>query len=200
MSSPGPAPGRKYSYADYLTWDDGKRWELIDGEPYCMGSAPSRPSAMRRHQKVLGRLHIAVATFLGEGPCEVYLAPFDVRLTEHPRAGDEETVTVVQPDLVVVCDPAKLDERGCKGAPELVVEILSDSTAGRDLGEKRALYERHGVREYCVVNPWDRTITVHEFDPATRRFAAPRMAAPDGTLTCSVLPGLRVDVATVLAP
>jgi len=192
MAIPNPAPDKKFTYADYLTWDDGKRWELIDGEPVDMSPAPST-----RHQTISMSLGSVLHSFLRGHACRVFAAPYDVRLIEHPRAGDEETVTVVQPDLVVVCDPAKLDERGCKGAPDLVVEILSDSTAGRDLSEKRALYERHGVREYWVVNPWENTIAAHRLD-SKGEFAPPRHYIHTEAIETPVLPGLVIRVGEVL--
>ena len=144
-----------FTYGLYCTWDDDQRWELIDGEAYCMSPAPSRT-----HQRILLELGRQFGNFLKDKICQVYVAPFDVRLPDFPEQSDDEIPTVVQPDLVVVCTPAKLDEKGCKGAPDLVVEILSPSTAHRDLREKLALYERHGVREYWVVQPADRTIMV----------------------------------------
>ncbi|MCK5405375.1 MAG: Uma2 family endonuclease, partial [Desulfobulbaceae bacterium] len=93
--------------------------------------------------------------------CEIFIAPFDVRLTNKPEANDEEINTVVQPDLLVVCDQNKLDERGCKGPPDLIIEILSPSTAIVDLKTKRDLYERHGVREYWIVHPTDKTLMIY---------------------------------------
>jgi len=141
---------RKYTYSDYLLWEDDKRRELIDGVPYLM-SAPGR-----KHQEILGNLHVLFANFLKGKPCKVYLAPFDVRLN-----ADTLDNTVVQPDLLIVCDHSKLNDAGCKGAPDMVVEILSPSTSRHDNTIKFNTYLKNGVREYWVINPETKTIAVH---------------------------------------
>ena len=112
-----------HSYADYLGWPDDERYELIDGVAYVMTPAPGR-----RHQEVVVEMLRQIADALEGGPCRVYVAPFDVRLPRHGEA-DEQVDTVVQPDLSVICDEGKLDERGCRGAPDWVVEVISPSTA-----------------------------------------------------------------------
>ncbi|MBI4778090.1 Uma2 family endonuclease, partial [Candidatus Desantisbacteria bacterium] len=119
----------RFTYGDYLKWPDDQRWELIDGVAYDMSPAPSR-----KHQKVVGELFAQFHSYLKDKSCEVYVAPFDVRLPEvdegvAPLAADEEIITVVQPDIVVVCDRDKLDDRGGRGAPDIVIEILSPWTA-----------------------------------------------------------------------
>jgi len=141
---------RLYTYSDYLQWDDDKRHELIDGVPYLM-SAPSR-----RHQKLLGKLFIQFDTLLKGKTCEVYFAPFDVRLN-----ADTLDNTVVQPDLLIVCDKAKLDDAGCKGAPDMVVEILSPSTSRHDRILKFKTYLKSGIREYWIIDPDTNTLAVH---------------------------------------
>jgi Uma2 family endonuclease len=144
-----------YTYADYLTWLDGERWELIDGGAYMMSPAPSR-----KHQEISIELASQFHTFLKGKPCRVYDAPFDVRLPQHADQPDDEIETVVQPDIVVVCDRSKLDDKGCKGAPDLVIEILSPSTSKTDLQDKFFLYQRVGVKEYWLVHPTDKTLMV----------------------------------------
>jgi Uma2 family endonuclease len=144
----------RFTYGDYRTWPEDERWELIDGVAYDMSPAPSR-----YHQKISGEFFYQFRSQLTEGPCQIYAAPFDVRLPEGDEA-DDDTVTVVQPDLVVVCDRNKLDDKGCKGAPDLIIEILSHSTASKDLHEKFKLYEKVGVKEYWIVHPLDRTVMV----------------------------------------
>jgi Uma2 family endonuclease len=145
----------KYSYADYLQWDDEQRWELIDGVPYNMSPAPTFA-----HQKVSGNILAAFHHYLLDKSCEVLAAPFDVRLSGEEQ--DQETFHVVQPDIVVICDRHKIDQRGCKGAPDLVVEILSPGTAvKRDRRDKFRLYEKYGVREYWIVDPLHETIEVY---------------------------------------
>ena len=106
-----------FTYGDYLQWDDGERWELIDGVPYNMSPAPNR-----RHQEISGELHRQLATYLLDMPCNVYASPFDVRLPESDEA-ENDISTVLQPDISVICDSHKLDDAGCIGAPDLIVEI-----------------------------------------------------------------------------
>ncbi len=153
-TNPCAASKETFTYGDYEKWPEDQRWELIDGIPYDMSPAPSR-----KHQEILGELHLQFGAFLKNKSCKVYLAPFDVRLPQ--GAESEEMIrTVVQPDLTVVCDHSKLDDKGCLGAPNMVIEILSPHTAAKDLKIKLDLYERIGVKEYWLVQPLDRTIMV----------------------------------------
>lgn len=149
---------RRYTYADYLNWTNDERWELVDGVPYAMSPAPSR-----KHQEVLGELSRQFANYLVGKPCRSYIAPFDVRLFAEDKS-DEQIVNVVQPDLTVVCDDSKLDDRGCKGTPDLVVEILSSATGKQDRWLKYKLYERVGVKEYWIVDPLLQTVEVFILD------------------------------------
>jgi len=140
-----------YTYADYCKWDDDERWELINGEAYAMAPAPAW-----EHQDVSGNLFLQLRQFLDGKPCKVFAAPFDVRLN-----ADSYDDTVVQPDIVVICDRAKLSGTGCVGAPDMVIEILSPSTTRHDTHTKFRLYQEFGVREYWIVNPDAKTLTVH---------------------------------------
>lgn len=142
---------KKYTYADYLTWTDEARCELIDGEVYMMSPAPSST-----HQRIVRNLTMQLAIYLQGKTCEVFPAPFDVRLSAD--AGDD---TVVQPDLSVICDPGKITERGCKGAPDMIVEILSPSSASHDQVVKFNKYLEAGVAEYWMVSPEARTVQVY---------------------------------------
>ena len=144
----------KYTLADCLGWEEGTRGEIIDGEAVMM--AP--PSTA--HQLISMELARQLANFLEGRKCRVLPAPFAVRLFE--RAGDkpEDVQTVVEPDLSVVCDSAKLDKYGCRGAPDLVVEVLSPSTQRHDRLVKLDLYQRAGVREYWIVSPDEQTVQV----------------------------------------
>lgn len=128
----------RYTLADYLTWPDEERWELIGGIAYAMSPAPT----VRHHDVSVGLFGHLKDKLKGK-PCKPFIAPVDVILS---------TVDVVQPDVFVVCDPAKITEKNIQGAPDLVVEILSPSTAAKDLREKKALYEKSGVREYLVLD------------------------------------------------
>ena len=150
-----PAEKERYTFADILAWNDGERAEIIDGEVFLMAPAPSR-----EHQKVSGEIFRQLANYLEGKRCEVYQAPFDVRLFEKDGDTPEDVDTVVEPDIVVVCDHSKLDDRGCKGAPDMVVEILSPSTQRHDRLVKLSLYQRAGVREYWIVSPDDQTVQV----------------------------------------
>ena len=143
---------KKYTYADYLDWDEG-RWELIDGEVWDMTPAPSR-----LHQEISGDLFYVLYEFFKDNDCTVYMAPFDVRLPDSDTIEDYTVTTVVQPDISIICDQSKLDNRGCVGSPDLIVEILSPSTAAKDLKVKRALYEKHGVKEYWLIHPTDQVV------------------------------------------
>ncbi len=138
------AEKRKFTYADYQTWPDEERWEIIDGEAYSMTPAPSE-----KHQRISANIFSALTSLFKNKPCRTYYAPFDVVLDDF---------NVVQPDLLVVCDRDKITEANIQGAPDLVVEILSPSTKLKDKREKKALYERFGVREYLVVYPDDEMV------------------------------------------
>ncbi|GHU64641.1 hypothetical protein AGMMS49983_10790 [Clostridia bacterium] len=147
-----PLPGKEYyTYEDYASWPDDVRYELIEGVPYRMSPGPTRS-----HQKISGAIFNQLYNYLEGKQYEVYAAPFDIRLN-----ADAEDDTVVQPDILVVCDPEKLDEKGVKGAPDVVVEILSPSTEKFDALVKLNLYRKYGVKEYWIVNPAAKVVTVH---------------------------------------
>ena len=148
---------RRYTYADYLTWIDDKRRELIDGFIKMMLPAPRRA-----HADVSANIvrHLLSVLVKNKGKCKVYYAPFDVRFPKNGETAHDKIYTVVQPDICVVCDLSKLDELGCCGAPDMIVEILSPSTNKKDVTEKFTLYEEHGVKEYWIVHPNDKAVTV----------------------------------------
>lgn len=150
MAEPQIKQDRKYTYKDYLTWPEDERREIIDGVAYDMAPAP-----LRFHQRISIKLAYQFEDYLKDKTCEVYDAPFDVVFEE-----DEYTDTVVQPDIAIICDKSKLTDNGCTGAPDLIVEISSPSTARKDLKEKFSLYERTGVKEYWIVHPTDKTVLV----------------------------------------
>lgn len=176
-----------FSYADYLSWPDEERWEIIEGVAYDMSPAPSR-----EHQRVSANIFAKIFNFLSGKECETYFAPFDVRLPKTKGASDEEIRTVVQPDIVVVCDRNKLDERGCLGAPDIAVEILSPSTSYKDQTEKLRLYEKHGVKEYWIVNPDGRYVMLYSLEGT--KYAKPEYLAENDTLESRVLKGLKIDL------
>lgn len=182
----------RHTYADYRSWPDQVRYELIDGIAYAIGPAPARI-----HQEVLGGIFRQVADALDGTPCRPYIAPFDVRLPAGDEA-DADVATVVQPDLVVVCDPAKLDEAGCRGAPDWVVEVLSPRTAGHDQTVKLAAFERAGVPEVWLVHPTDRVLSIYRMEGA--RYGRPEIRELSGTVTVGMLPGVAIDWQGVLPP
>jgi Uma2 family endonuclease len=189
-TKPEAATKDLYTYGDYAKWPDEERWELIDGVPYNMSPAPSRT-----HQRILGDLHRQIANYLIGKTCEVYIAPFDVRLPKGNEK-DEQIDTVVQPDLVVVCDREKLDERGCKGAPDLVIEVLSPYTAGKDMKIKLALYERVGVREYWIVDPVNKTVQVYQLE-IEGRYGRPGIYTDIDHIKVGLFPDLEIELSSV---
>ena len=180
-----------FTYGDYLKWDDGERWELIDGEAYNMSPAPQR-----LHQKILGELYLQLGTQLKGKTCEVYLPPFDVRLP----LGDEkeaDIINVVQPDISVICDPKKLDKKGCIGAPDFIIEILSPGNPRRDKMEKFNLYEMAGVKEYWLVSPEGQMVEVFLLGP-DGTYGRPQMYTETDTVAISVLKDIHIDLGVVL--
>jgi len=151
---PIPAHKTRYSFADCLAWNEKERIEIIDGEAYMM--AP--PSTV--HQAVCGELFRQIANFLEGKQCKVYSAPFGVRLFEKDKESPEDVDTMVEPDISVVCDKNKIDAHGCKGAPDLIVEVLSPSTRRHDRLVKLGLYQRAGVREYWIADPENKSVLV----------------------------------------
>ncbi|TVR65966.1 MAG: Uma2 family endonuclease [Spirochaetaceae bacterium] len=181
-----------YTYGDYLSWPDGERWELINGTAWNMSPAPSRA-----HQEVLGRLYLLFATWLRDKPCRVFLAPFDVILPAEPDQADREVDTVVQPDLSVFCDPRRLTDAGARGAPDLVVEILSPWTSKKDLNDKFTLYETRGVREYWVVDPAGNpagSVQIYHINK-DGLYDDPEILVKNGLAASEVLEGFTLEIA-----
>jgi Uma2 family endonuclease len=173
----------RHTYGDYLHWADEVRYELIDGEAYLM--APPAPTVS--HQNVAGEIYFQIRRALEGKPCQALIAPVDVRLPKANEA-DEAIDTVVQPDVLVVCDQSKISERGVRGAPDWVVEVLSPSTAGHDQGEKRRVYERAGVREYWLVHPIDRVLIIYRL--LDNKYGKPDVQELAGETPIRVLPGV----------
>jgi Uma2 family endonuclease len=189
----------RWTYADYLTWPDDERWEIIDGVAYPWnGTQAMSPAPGLSHQAVSRELLVAFATFLKGKPCQVYHAPFDVRFVDASTQSDNYVETVVQPDLLVVCDPAMLDEKGCKGAPNLIIEILSPSTGGKDITIKYDLYERNRVKEYWLIHPAERTLLVYKLGEEGK-YGAPERYAGDDRVAVPLLGELVVDLKDIFA-
>lgn len=185
-----PLPQEKtYTLADALDWPEDERIELIEGSAVMM--APPK----RIHQRILSQLHRQIANFLDGKRCEVYPAPFAVRLFEQDGERPEDVDTMLEPDITVVCDPDKLDDIGCKGAPDMVIEILSPSTARNDRITKYRLYERAGVREYWIVDPDTKTVNVHLLESG--QYHSPITYTGNATVPVSLWDGFSIDLSTV---
>ncbi|MEI6306144.1 MAG: Uma2 family endonuclease [Deltaproteobacteria bacterium] len=168
----------KFTYADYRSWPDDERWEIIDSVPFAMTPAPGI-----RHQRISGNFFGELRNFFRGRGCVPFGAPTDVVLDDD---------TVVQPDVFVVCDRDKITEDTIQGAPDLVVEILSPATRIRDKREKKALYERFGVREYLIVSPDEEL--VERYRLVERRYWSPDIFNWDETLTSSAFPELTLNL------
>ena len=179
-----------YTYADYLNWDFEEIVELIKGKVFKKAAAPSR-----RHQKVSMALSRILANFLEGHKCEVYAAPFDVRFSRNPE--DKKVDSVVQPDLSVICDASKLDEKGCLGAPDLIIEILSPSNNRVELQNKYELYEEFGVREYWVIHPVECTLLVYTLIDG--RYQSSKLFTTGDKIQSTFLPGFVLDLEEVFS-
>jgi Uma2 family endonuclease len=151
-----------YTYADYLSWEMDHMVELIKGKVFRQAAAAPR----RIHQEVSGRIFAKLFIHLEKYQCKVYSAPFDVRLPVKSKK-HEDINTVVQPNICVVCDPDKLDDLGCVGAPDLIVEILSPSNNKKELQNKYEVYKESGVREYWIIHPYEKTLLVYTLADGT---------------------------------
>ena len=185
-------PDGTYTYADYLNWQFTELVELLRGKIMRRMSAPTD-----RHQALVGALHAHFYHALRRQPCQVRVAPYDVRLPKRGSLADAAIYTVVQPDICIICDPAKIEPRGCLGAPDLIVEIISPRTAARDWQDKFDLYEEAGVGEYWIVLPQDNDISVFVLDEATARYRLVGEYAGPGPIPCRTLPTLALDWADI---
>lgn len=175
---------KRYTYADYLTWQFADRVELIMGKVFNMSPAPSS-----QHQYITGAICSGIYQFLRNKPCKVFPAPFDVSLPD--ASGISQTV--VQPDITVICDPSRITEQGCNGAPDLVVEVISKSSVKKDLHEKYGIYEKAGVKEYWIVQPQDRSLIIFTLTEAGQYQPSKPLTKGD-IATSQVLPGLEIDL------
>ena len=173
------------TYADYRGWKDSPRCELIDGVPVLMSPAPGRA-----HQWISGKLFLKIGRFLEGKSCQIYSAPFDVRLD---GLGDEDK-NVVQPDLSVICDTEKLDDKGCNGAPDMIIEILSPSSQRHDRFVKLKLYQKAGVREYWIIDPETKLVQVHILNDGIYSFI---IYGDDAKIPVHVLKGLEIPLTDI---
>ena len=187
-----PLPQEKrYTLADALTWDESERIELIYGDPFMM--APP----VRIHQAALMELSAQLHAYLKGKKCKVYPAPFAVRLFEQNSDSPEDVDTMVEPDISVVCDSSKLDDIGCKGAPDLVMEILSPTTQRHDRFTKFNLYQQAGVQEYWIVDPASKSVQVFVLDDG--RYVAKDFGTAEDTVKVNVLEDCTIDLSQVFA-
>ena len=181
----------RYTLANALTWEEDERIELIYGNPVMM-SPP-----VRAHQKASIELLAQLHDYLKGKKCEVYHAPFAVRPFERDGDSPEDVDTLIEPDITVVCDPSKLDDIGCKGAPDLIMEILSPSTQRHDKLTKFNLYQRAGVREYWIVDPASKSVQVFVLEDG--HYAAADFGMAGDRLKVNVLEDCTIDLTSVFA-
>ena len=176
---------RRYIYADYLRWESSERYQLMYGEAFMMAS----PSV--GHQAILMELSRQFSTFLHGKPCRVFAAPLDVRPFPEEDNSDD---TVVQPDLLVVCDRAKLAKGSVNGAPDLVIEIASPSNTQKELFIKFQIYLEAGVREYWIIEPEEQQAQIHVYEAGHFISTAYKGSA---VVPVSILPGLSIALETI---
>jgi Uma2 family endonuclease len=183
---------KTYSYADYLKWTFEDRLELIKGKIFKMTPAPASA-----HQRISLRISNELYNNLKNQLCQVYYAPFDVRLPRKGENEDKKVITVVQPDICVICDPSKIDIRGCTGAPDIVIEILSPGNNQKELKNKYEDYEESGVLEYWLISPQDKTFL--KYTLIEGQYQPSRLLTIGDIITTPILPGFELDLETVFA-
>ena len=184
-----PIKKQQYTYKDYMNWTEEK-YEIIEGETYMMSPAPSRI-----HQEILGNIFFYIKSYLQGKKCKVYAAPFDVRLSKEDYS-DENIKTVVQPDITVICDEEKLDDRGAIGAPDFVVEIVSPASTFIDYVKKLNLYGEYGVKEYWIVDPKDKNVLVYKIDE-NGVYGKPEIYEQENEIKVSIFEDLVIDLRKV---
>lgn len=196
---------KTYTYADYLTWKFQERVELIKGHIFKMSPAPNT-----QHQRISANLHGYIWMHFNKSNCQVFHAPFDVRLfisetdpniskkrkKKAERLSDGSILTVVQPDITVICDPSKIDDRGGIGAPDLVVEILSPGNSSLEMREKFSLYENNGIKEYWVIFPAEEVIQVYDLNQEDRYIGLPPLT-PGDIISSGQFPGMKINVSDI---
>lgn len=186
-----PDSSISYTYADYMKWKFEEQLELIRGRIFKMSPAPAPV-----HQKICLAIGSIFYRKLKKSKCQTFPAPFDVRLPIRGRKKDDEITTVVQPDICIICDESKLDSRGCCGAPDLIVEILSPGNSKKEINLKFELYEEAGVKEYWIVNPAEENIVVFILNEQGK-FSGLKMYAGGDNIISVAVPGLKIDVTEI---
>jgi Uma2 family endonuclease len=182
-----------YTYADYMQWQFKERLELFRGKIFKMGAPNMNHQIVGRHLFTEFHMHLKGKT------CQVFIAPFDVRLPVKNRKNDYEITTVVQPDICIFCDPAKLDDRGACGAPDLAIETLSPGNRKDELREKYEVYEESGVKEYWIADPVKKALLVFLLQP-NGKFSIPAIYTGVDSLEAACVPGLKFNVNEIFTP
>lgn len=182
---------KSYTYADYLTWNFQERLEILKGKIFKMSPAPSR-----KHQEISAKIFRKLDRYFENKSCNIYYAPFDVRLINYKKStSDKEISTVFQPDICVICDKDKLDDRGCLGAPDLIIEILSPGNSKKEMDIKFDLYEENGVKEYWIVEPYQKSILIYTLQ--NDRYIGLKPIAEEGLVHSPLFPELSFNVEEV---
>lgn len=185
-----PNPSLEYSYADYLKWRFEERVELIKGKIMKM-TAPNR-----KHQEISGELMYYITSFSKNKTCKAYNAPFDVRLPNKNKSSNEKILTVVQPDVCVICDVSKLDDKGCIGAPDLIIEILSPGNSKKEIRLKYEVYEEAGVKEYWIINPVEENVAVLVLS-TSGKFDGAKLYATGDIIYSNAVAGLAINLSDI---
>lgn len=183
---------KTYTYADYLQWKFKERLELIKGRVFKMSPAPSS-----YHQNIAGNLYFALKLYLLKKQCKVFIAPFDVRLTQKSLT-NEDIITVVQPDICVICDRSKIDKAGCIGAPDIVIEILSPGNNNIELQDKYEIYKENGVQEYWIISPTYNTFFRYTLGE-NKKYVSSKLLTIGSEVTTPILPGFVLKLEDVFA-
>ncbi len=179
---------KKYSYADYLTWQFDEMVELIEGKIYAISPAPSK-----KHQFILGNIYLILGNLYKKSSCKVCIAPFDVKLLNNKLSTrDSQVFSVVQPDIFIVCDETKLQKLACHGAPDLVIEILSSGNSKKEMGIKFDLYEENKVLEYWIVEPLNETVQIYSLQ--NEKYIGLKPFTIDDKIKSVLFPDLNFDI------
>lgn len=189
VEEPTAGYGEVYTYTDYMKFQYEEMVELIRGKIIRMSVAPRKD-----HQQISMGLSNEIYNYLKDKPCSIFAAPFDVVLPIHNESKDKST-TVVQPDLCIICDESKLDDAGCFGAPDWVIEILSPSTSKKDLTDKYSIYEESGVKEYWVIMPRQEIVEVFLLEDG--KYARKPIYTPEDIATPFTFPDLHIELAQI---
>jgi len=192
MRIPLGSPDKHYTYGDCKTWPEDERRELIEGTAWDMSPAPNRC-----HQEIFGELFRQIGNFLENNPCKVYAAPFDVLLPGPGEYKEDDVSTVVQPDISVICDAGKLTDKGCTGAPDWIIEILSPNTSKKDFSIKFNLYQNRGVKEYWIADPGNKYIHVYHLDYKGNYQKEPEVFIVGDSIERGVIKGLVIKLERV---